>query len=490
VLSNFDYFTLSMVGKKLFWPDGTWRTITEFNNAKRVEVSNHRSVAESTFLLENTTAYDAITDGNKFDRVRYRMAWSALDRPLIWEASPPGAIDAGSSLLRLNYQARSFARGDQVTITGAGTDGGNLTAIIRIVNEDHQTITLDTPAATSVTDADVQRSDSIGSIVGYLDDSKDTSAILKMLELAGILVVYHDRSAAMCIYTGIAASPFAVRSRYQGSKTPFYRFTLTRVSSAGNEYHVYAGRNSFYTFDLVRQTPTEVVEFEDVENVFFNADVSDINKVYAVDNPITKQVFFQFPSSTPDQGLCFDYLFRTIGTTQANYTAMAAIRRLTGSYEDISTHDWFICASPQGKVLLFGKTDQPEPQWGGRSEIFNRQGSDYVSKLKSSLWGGRMNEVFLTEYVLELDSDASPTVNQITVNLYGYENPSSQPVLLHTEILEQPVPQNLIPAHFERHFFQDEVIASGNAPCRITARIVNVGGMESHSHARREIPVA
>lgn len=500
VLSNFAYFDTTMIGKKLFWPDGTWRTITAFNNTRRVEVSNHRTVAESAFLLENTTAYDAITDGNKFDRVMYRMAWSALDRPRVWEASPPGAIEAGSVLLTLNYQAKSFERGDQITITGAGINGGNLTATIRTVHPDHQNFTLSAPASTTVEDADVQRTDSIGSIVGYLDDIKDTSAIIAMLELAGVLVVYHDRSIAMCVYTGNADAPFAVRNRYGGSnsgsnsggsKTPYYRFTITRVSTGGNEYHIYAGRNSFYRFDLVRQTPTEMPEFEDVENVFFGADVSDINKVYAVDNPITKQVFFQFPSSTADQGLCYDYLFSTFGTTQANYTAMAAVRRITGIFEEPSTHDWFICASPQGKVLLFGKTDQPEPQWGGRSEIFNRQGSDYLSTLKSCLWGGRMNEVFLTEYVLELDSDTSPAVNQITIKLYGYETPSqTTPTLLHTEILEAPAEQPLISAHFERHFFQDEIIASGNAPCRITARIVNVGGMESHSHARREIPVA
>jgi hypothetical protein len=301
----------------------------------------------------------------------------------------------------------------------------------------------------------------------------------------------------MCIYTGNVDAPFAVRNRYGGSssasnaggsKTPYFRFTLVRVSTNGQEYHAYAGRNSFYRFDLVRQVPTEMPEFEDVENVFFNSDLSDVNLVYAVDNPITKQVFFQFPSSSPDQGLCYDYLFRTFGTTQANYTAMSAIRKITGTFEDESTHDWFICANA-GKVLLFGKTDQPEDQWGGRDAIYNRNGSDYLSTIKSALWGGRMNETFLTEYVLELDSDIDPSVSQLLVNLYGYKNPASVPELLHTEVIEIPTEENMISTHFERHFFQDEIIASGNSPCRITARIVNVGGMESHSHARREIPV-
>lgn len=483
VLLSGAHFTSSMVGKKVLFADGSSRTITAFQNSRRVDVDDHKEIESQLFEIENITAYDAISDGARAQRVRYRALWSGIDEPYNFKSSPVGSISNGSNILELTYQARSFRNGDQVTIAGAGINGANLTAVIQNILPNHTTFVLDTFASTSVSSAPVIRTASIGTIVGYKDLADNSYAIIAARSLSEVLVVYKERGAYLCDYTGDPDQPFAFRHRYEGHKTPHYRYSLSTVAVNGMDMHVYRGRNSFYAFDLTRQVPVEIPELEDVENLFEGTNPG-INNVFAFDNPITKEWFFCFGGSGDDKAICYDYLQRTVRTTSADIVAGACIERLTGD-DNAFTHHWVAMAIDK-TVVIYGKTDEPEPMLGNRKSIFARDGSDYQSIMRSSMWGSRGGgELHVTQFIYEVSShsgDAGPLV----FSMFGIDNPAQGGTLLFEETIELPQSEPNIGLHFERTMFQDQIVASGDGECRISSRTVYASAMVTHGHARRE----
>lgn len=476
VISDDDYFTEEMEGRYLFFDDGRYRRITEFVDERWCRVFESTAVNEQGFALENITAYDAVVDPAKVQRIQYKRVWSDIDNPLRFAASTPASMTVGSRVLRLAYQRKSISSGDELLIVGAGTAGGNLTATVVWAHPDAQTFYLDRPAETSVDEEVglVARSDAAGSTAGFDELQDDSSAIIKAMEVGGVLITCKESSFYLTRYTGVAADPFANELTCKGkditSRALHYRNTLTR---AGLRSLVYAGKDEFYEYNLINREPVIFKGLAGSSDSFFrNAELADTNSIFAASNVLTQEIFFCFPSDGEDKALVYDTKWGTQRTTGDAYTAMESINRPNSSISASQQEDWVILGDSSGRVLRYGLASGPQAEWGGRKAIYSRLGSSYTSRMKSGLIGDRFFETEMTEWMGELATQDYPTVTQFTFNLYGWRNAAEQPPrTLTSKVIAFPNQKPHVPMKFLAHYFQDEIVVTGvNNPLRIIAR--------------------
>lgn len=503
VTADSGFFTPDMVGLHLIWDSGETRTIKAFISSTQVYVDADSSISKGFIGLENTDTYAAYEQTQYTNRVQYRKIWSLPDLPTRWGAIVPGAIVAGQRRLQLKYPVKSFSNGQAIIITGAGVDGGNLITTVAYISALGSVMTLNDSAVTTVTDAAVTSLDTIGSILGFTDLQDDSSGIVKMLDLQGTLVVYKDTAIFLCTFTGLPDTPW----NYRHIKTPlaknlYYRFTLTNVQSLA---HVYAGRNSFFRFDLTTRTPTEVPILEVISNIFYErATLARTNEIWAADNPITNSVFFSIPHEATDEGsagpegteqvISWDYQFNTTSTLDISITGAGAVKRPETGIAVGETEDWFAMGTQRGVALIFGRTEEPQPFWANSKEIYYRRESNpfdptpypYVSRLHGGMahFGTPFNEKDLLELVIYLASQSPNT--EFTVELYGARNTPESPTLLATRVFSNPISKNLMPIFFRENYYMDNVIVFGlNNPLRIAMRTWRGHGLDTRSIIRR-----
>lgn len=487
-------FTAQMVGRDIILDNGLVRRIVAFVSTTQVRVDTDMPIAAEFGGVENPDTFGAFLEPEFVNRIQYRVAWSMEDEPRRWGSLIPGTIAAGSTMLTLNYPVKSFEAGQEVILVGAGVDGGNLTASIIYV-AGGKVVTLDTAAITGGA-VSLQRADVLGSIIGFEDLQDDSSGIIRMMELQGTLVIYKDTSIFLGNFTGSVERPFIFKLRkVPNGKTLYYRNTLVAVNSS---VHVYGGRNAFYKFDLTNQIPQEIELAELCSNIFFEqAKLENTNEIFAADNAITKEVFVVFPSTTTDKLLAYDYLHSTFATSEIAITAAATVKRPEAGVSIGETEDWFVMATASGVVLLYGKSDEVVDAWGaGVTEIgyrreanpFTATKSDYTSRLRPGLsnFGDALNEKSVSTYVLVLAS-SSPN-GAVTIDFYGARNTAEGPTLLASDVMPSPETQNLVPLHFLRGYFQEEITITGqNNLLRILQRIWVIQPVNTLGHARRQI---
>lgn len=488
VTSSADYFSSNMVGQYLLWDTGESRKIKKFVSATAVVVDQDAPVTSGSFRLENPSSYKAY--GAPTTRRQYRMIWSLPDYPDEWGVVLKGSIDAGDNALTLGWPAKSLTSGDSLTITGAGVNGGNLTATISLIEHAGAKVRLSENAATTVTSATVQPTTSIGSVIGYDDIQDDGSGILKMAELQGNLVVYRDTAIYLMEYTGSTTSPFNVtKLKIPGGKSLYYRHTLVDIN--GRE-HVYAGRSSFYEFDLSSRIPRAIPSADAMSNSFYDtAKIEDTEKIYSVHNTPTQEVWVVGTGSA-DKVLCYDYRYGTFSTTDIAATAAASVKKPEVELVAEESEDWFLIADTSGVVFTYGKVDK-SLKWGdsgtaGKSIYYRRSGADksaYDSLLKFGLtdFGNALDEKDLRGYVLHLSSKTAGNP-EVTVNIYGTRNEAEAPSLLGSKTLEDAEAKSLIPCYFRQHLFQDEIKASGMIDVQFSGRTFDAARIDTESLIR------
>ena len=404
-----------------------------------------------------------------------------------------GSITSGKDVLTLAWPAKSLASGDSLTITGAGTNGGNLITKITLIEQGGRAVRLAENAVTTVTSATVQPTTSVGSIIGYDDIQDDGSGILKMAELQGNLVVYRDTAIYLMEYTGSTTSPFNVtKLKIPGGKSLYYRHTLVDIN--GRE-HVYAGRSSFYEFDLSSRIPREIPAADAVSNNFYDtAKVEDTEKIFSVHNTPTQEVWV-FGTGATDKVLCYDYRYGTFSTTNVPVTAAASVKKPEVSLVTEESEDWFIMGDATGVVYTYGKVDN-SLKWGdaattGKSIYYRRGDADksaYESLMKFGLtnFGNNLDEKDLRGYVLHL---SSKTVGnpEVTVNIYGTRNEAEAPTLLGSKTLDNAETKSLIPCYFRQHLFQDEIKASGLIDVQFSGRTFDAARIDTESLIRTNV---
>lgn len=497
VVAQATLFTPDMVGREIVWNSGTVKRIVAYVNAFTVMVDSDWSVASDLVGIENPNTYGPYTDTTFIDRVQYRDMWSMPDFPRQFSPVFFGSIAAGASTLYLNAPVKSIEAGRQLLISGAGVSGGQLIANVVLV-AGQLVVRLDAPASVSVTNANVFYADAVASIVGFEDLQDDGSGIIRMLELQGVLVIYKDTSIFLATYTGDTAQPYIFRLRKMpSSKALFYRNTLVLVAfeNPATNFHLYAGRDSFYRFDMVAQFPSVEPTFEFCKNVFFDkANLEYTNWIFAADNIITKEIFFvTFPFHQDERILCYDYLFATVSTSSMVISAAASGKRpeVTTIGE---TEDWFVMGTPKGVVLQYGKASLPQANWNGLKEIFYRRSANpysdtktgYQSMLQSgqSDFGSPFNEKDIRSLVPYLSSQ-SPTT-QILMELLGCRNVAELAAVIDSRLLPDPKTSNLMPTFARRHYFGFRITVEGmDNPVRLAQVTMEVSGVGSKSFVRR-----
>jgi hypothetical protein len=76
--------------------------------------------------------------------------------------------------------------------------------------------------------------------------------------------------------------------------------------------------------------------------------------VFAVDNPITREIFICFPSSGQDKALRFDYRYGTVSTTSQQITAACGVERPESQVQVGKAEVWFVMGDANGLVLRYG----------------------------------------------------------------------------------------------------------------------------------------
>lgn len=503
VVATNPVFLPDMAGKTIIWDSGERRTVLEVLSTITAKVNNDIAVPSGPFSIENYSAYEAIEDATILDRIRYRTLWSAEKLPRRFAAAIPCSAFAGDIHITLDFPAKSLQSGMDITVVGAGLNGGNLLTTIVMISGKHVVIA-DSVVTTAETTL-VRASDMNGSIVGYSDEEADGSAILRAMDLNDQLVIYRETGYQIADYnpvkdstTGDWQSIFSFSKFVQTPNTLKHRFTLAQVTQGGVNYHLYAGKNNFYRFDMVSRQPVEFDPLRLVKNVFFDqmsglpstvtVGSEQFTKEYlafAASNDITKEVFFCFYSSGEDCAICFDFEQVTCSTTSAWYTAAAMITRPktpTGSNEE----DWFAMGDSAGRVLVYGKANVQQPGWiGNSSSIWTRLGGEYSATLMSGMgsFGYPEREKKVNRYFVGFSSFSPGTT--ITAKVYGAKNQNATESVLSQKTFPNPQSSNFLPMLRCAYFFSDklEVAVNGN-PLELSIRTYNVEVIDSSGVAK------
>ncbi len=377
VVASAPIFTADMVGMKIMWDNGEVRQIVAYVDSTHVVVDTFIAVPSGVIKIENPKAYAAFTDNVYLEHFQFRTTWSMPGKSRRFGAFGYGTVAAGSTAMQFKYPMKSLENGQEITITGADTNGGNLTATITWMDHGNFRCMLDRPAVTGVTDAEVVRSDVEGSITGIFEDLEDDgSAILRIIQLAGYSVYYKETAIFMAIYTGDVAAPFKFTRVYRGDRTPRHRFTAIPVA---DQWHLFAGRNAFYRFDLTNRTPMEIPQFQWCQNLFFD-NMTDPNlnleSAFAADNVLTKEIFICFPASATDKCLRFDYKHSTVSTGTVALTAAASIKRPASMASFGEAEDWFIMGTSGGELLRYGLVIDQIVSSGNKKAVLNPSDPD------------------------------------------------------------------------------------------------------------------
>lgn len=452
-------------------------------------------------------AYGTYPFDQYLDRTQFRIGWATPGEPRDWGLVVPGSMVVGSNVITLDYPVKGFAPGQELTVTGAGTPhaGGTSDNLAgNIINISGNSIVIDTFCETAVTSVPVEATSSIGSIVGFEDLQDDGSGILKMLPLADQLVIYKDTSIFIGTYLGTPTQPFAFSPRrIQKEQGLYYRNTLWLVETPTEMFQVYAGRNAFYRFDLTNQQPMILPKFEACSDIFFSrASLANTERIFASENGITHEIVFVWPmvgnpfyTTTPDAMLCWDYKWNSLSTSSAVITAASTVRKpLTGPASG-AEQDWFIMGTQHGAVLLYGLTNEPQPQpdWNNLPYIFFRReavphdptriGYDSVEKSGLVGFGNDYAEKDVRAFLTLMASQSPDT--QFLVNIYRTQNANLPTTLVASRLFTNPNLQNLLPMMLRGFYFQSETIVSGmDNPCRLVGSLWNAAPVDSRSLPR------
>lgn len=486
--------------------------------------------------MNGSTPYGAYT--GQVDRFAWRIIWSDEDAPSRFKATVPCAAVKGSREVVMRYPASSITPGATVTVLGAGANGGNLTA--GVLGVDGTTLTIDVPAEWDNSDTTVQLADAAEQIVGYYDIQGDGSAILRMKELGNYLVVYKESQIFLGSFLGQASAPFAFVKRYpddssqtESARCLVFKYTLVSVA---DQFHIYAGANSFYRFDLTTQVPTEVQLAERCKNLFFNsARKADINLVFAADNTVTREVWFSFPSQYQDKILRYDYTYGTISTSDFEITAACMVQRPRTQLSNEPVQNWFVMGTTHGAVLRYGLIDAaPVMPQGGTAKLFKGTikstvgiftpdhvgqtvvfanghaapiseyvgpmevksydttsfiphqdfkvvwhclhwlGAGYDSVMQSGAgdFGSSVNDKQLAGYMVVPASDSTRAT--IKVEILTSRTPADAQRIAGSRIVDDPLAKPFIPAGIRAPFIADRITASGFEQFGISARVFSL----------------
>jgi hypothetical protein len=267
-------------------------------------------------------------------------------------------------------------------------------------------------------------SDMVNSHVGFSEIQDDSSQIIKMAPLRDKLVIYRDSSIYLMSFSGDPVAPFTFEPLYRGNKGVYYKHSFIGVE---HNYHMYAGRDAFYRFDLSSRLPKTVQTFDYGSDMHDKVTIDDTNWVVASHNPTTSEFWWSYPipqslwglHTTSDgivlagETLCWDYGNDSLSLVDYQFTAMGSIKQPLPdvNLESKPMRDWFIMGAFDGILYQYGKTDDGYEIFYRRSHtkkplnpVESRE--TYTSVIESGLtpFGDTYSEKDIRAYLLQLST--------------------------------------------------------------------------------------
>lgn len=480
VTGSSDTFDSTDIGKTILFSTGESALILASPTTATVTVDKTQTVASTSARV--AILYGTVSSVDQYDRTQYRLLVSNIGDPEDFgDGSLTTDVVATQPYVGLVNRTFAFEAGDVIIIPGADTAGAALEATVLSVNGTHDTLTIDTPIVTAVSGVLVQKKSRLASTSAAFDLQDDGSAIIRIQELQGRLIVLKESSIFVGAITGLPDPPLQFQKVYGGAHCIAWKWMLARVNG---EHLIYATGTDFYTFSLSSLTPRVHDKLQLCKNLFFNVatDLSLFNNFWAADNVITREIWFMFPKDggdeVSDQAICYDYVYNTCSTLAHAYTAGASVKKPVSGAQIGVGEDWFVLGDQAGRIYTYGLTNLTSGVW-------TRDLSLYDSILRSGLIDGsnEFDEVDLRNYVLYFARFNTPVV----VKLYGTRNANETATALFTKTIAAPAVKTLIPTYFRKNYYQDEVTVTGQSTdAAIVRRIFEFQTPDSRSTIRND----
>lgn len=347
----------------------------------------------------------------------------------------------------------------------------------------------------------------------------DGTRILRMVPLADKLVVYRD-SGYFFISRSLSSdlNIFSVEPRYRGGRVADYRHTIVDLDG---KRHLFLGSTGVYSISRASSEPQPVSVFELGPTFWKSIPPEYAEYVYACDNPVTRELFFNVPLGVLQDGsgnyvdvkgspvvnpeldwgvLAYDYISKTLSTIDASFTASAYIRkpRLTRVGPE---QTWFVMGvhavgevitkdpnstnkSTNAQNVYVGSKYRPDanhsgvlvrygygpPELGSTDPYrsYTRLGYGYKSVLRSGLidFGDSFSDKEVRAYVLELSNKFGTTPVEVkistTTSVQGTEEVETLSEVQGREekyvTLNQVQDENMIPLYVRAPYIRDEIV--------------------------------
>lgn len=344
----------------------------------------------------------------------------------------------------------------------------------------------------------------LSSPAAFREFSQDGSRILQMKQLADKLVVYRDSGFFFISKTNNTEVPFAIEPRYTGGRVADFRHTIIDVD--GNQ-HIFMGNSGIYAINRTSTEPQPISLFE-IGPPFWQLVPPDLAEfVYAVDNPITREIFINCPlgllknskgeyinergdltSGKPNIAwgvIAYDYINKTLSTIDTSFTSAAYIRK--PKHNRVGPDEaWFVMGVHQakdGEQIYVGTQYREDADYGGVMcrygygppkiderepyRIYSRLGYGYRSQIKSGLidFGDSFSDKEVRTYVLELSSKYGVTPIRVkistTTSPQGTEQVETMQTVDGKELdyveLNNLVDENMIPMYVQAPYIRDDI---------------------------------
>jgi len=563
--------SISLVGLTLFWASGEARQILSVDGSGNIYVNNDVPVPSGPLSVENPIAYAAFTDQTQMQRFPWRFFPSMPNNPRRFGAVVPISSKFNSDTLTFAYPVRSFSELfikaaatapypsglPSVTVNGIAINAGNLTSNVLWINPGiaNSIVLFDNAQYPQVSTVDkpvyMEAADSAASYAGAFQDLQDDgAAIVKMLQLQTNIIVYKEPSKDSAIFIGTFTGD--LNTPYQFEKVPInlesaaLHFRNCIVATGGGFYgsnHIYAGEDAFYKFDLFIRTPQQIPVLQPCQDIFFD-NAQDPENAWAVENPLTKEIFFCFginPNIT-DTALCYDTIYNTARTTTVGFTAAAKVNNPSPN----NGKELFVFGMPDGSLQRYGLYDAPVlvssttvsitggvatslaafflPNHVGMTivcadgtkaaileyvsptsvqvltvagitttaqtfrlipEIYHRCGVAYTSAQESGVYDFNFStgEKILNEYSLSLSSKWPMSADPVTVTFKGGSNAADISDIQSAIILSPNTMNFLRPSLIQFYIGTRLTITGINNPMEFVAQSFNVQPVSSHGFA-------
>jgi hypothetical protein len=421
--------------------------------------------------------YGIITDATKLNHITWKVINGEYGRPRDWAIKIDVVMAAASSTITLPWTSTVFvANTTKVAVLNGGPNGGVLggqsdsTDGVLVTGVAANVLTLAKSTDVGLTyprTVTVMRWADQSSLVGYYPLQDDSSPIIGFKTLNNQPIVYRSTRIFVGRHTGVLGAPFDFKRRYEGGNVPKWPDAIVSVGELGDGVHLYPAEGGrFYTFDGIGPDPVLHKVCDDARNLIFDG-TTPASDVWAINNPLTKEVWF----CRPGKVMAFDYEFNTASEIDAEIHAAAFVQRPN------STDKWFIIAI-EGVVYTYGLVKTAEVE----TVTYHRDGVNAIPSIKFGLTslGSATYEKTVHGYVALLGS-GTPDIT-LELKLWSINDAQETPDLILTDAING----SAWDLFFQEVYFQDQlrVTSAADVNFQLVGRAVYRSMVGSHAITR------